>query len=299
MEALEKEYWLEVELQHPKGWSLGAGGGGITKGFFRIDSRTAIKIDVKWEKQSEEKRFKAKVQPVLVVNNFIEDYAKQFRKKTEVHEKGSVEICGHKAYFARWSSDTDIVTISWVCNDENKVFLLNYYLEPDEAWEKVAAWLIPGIVCHTQENFWKYCLFGVEFKIPKEYKFLTGKLTIGRPVLVFKGGENILVIHWCYFAKEFLSMYKDLLEWCKKEIPREVYVAIRGFSPLRLKPDELGKLLMVETERSLIGRSARTRIVKVWHDTDSNRIFLIGYFGSQERIEDFDESEKSIKFRIE
>ncbi len=300
MEEFEREYWLEVELQHPKGWSIGAVGGSVTTGFFRIDSRTAIKLDLKWEKQMEEKRVRSKVQPVLVVNKFIEGYARKFRKKTEVYEKGSVEVCGHKAYFARWRNDTEVATVSWICNEENKVFLLNYYFEPGEEWEKVASWLIPGITCHTPESFWKYRLFGVNFKIPKDYKFFAGKLTIGRPVLIFKNKENTLVVHWCYFAKEFLSMYEDLLEWCKKEIPKEIYAAIGGFSPHRLKPDEAGKLAMVETERrGILGKSLRVKIVKIWHDTDSNRIFLTGYSGPQEGIEDLEELEKSIKFQLD
>lgn len=300
MEELEKEYWLEVELQHPKGWSIGAVGGSLTSGFFRIDSRSAIKLDIKWERQSEEKRVKTRVQPVLVVNNFIEGYSRRARKKTEIYDKGSFEVCGHKAYFARWRNDAEIATISWICSEENKVFLLNYYFEPDEEWEKVVTWLIPGIVCHTPENFWKYCLFGVEFKIPKKYKFFTGKLTIGRPVLIFKSGENILVIHWCYFAREFLSMYENLFEWCKKEVPKEVHMMIVGFSPHKLKPDETGKLLVVETERrGIFSKVMRVRIVKIWHDSDSNRIFLVGYLGSQENIEDLDELEKSIKFQLD
>lgn len=297
MEELEKESWLEVELQHPKGWSLAAEAGGVTKGFLRIDSKTSQKLDVKWEKQITVKKIKPKIQPMLVINNFIEGYAKQLKKKAEIHERGNAEVCGHNAYFAKWWSGTDIVTLSWVCSDEEKVFLLNYYLEPGEKWEEVSTWLIPGIVCHTSERFWKYRLFGVEFKIPKEYKLFNRRLTLGRPVMVFKNGEKTLVLHWCYFAREYLSKYKNLLEWSKREIPKEVYSAIRDLNYNKLKPEESGRLIVEERGQSgLLGRRTIVKTVRIWHETAFNKIFLSGYSGPQENMDDLEELEKSINF---
>jgi hypothetical protein len=300
MENLEKEYWLEVELQHPKGWSLTAEAGGITSGFFKISSKTSMKLDLKWEKQLTDKRMKPKIQPMLVINKFIENYAKKTRKKAEIYERGDAEVCGHKAYFARWKSDMDMVALSWVCDEEDKVFLINYYLEPGEEWGEIATWLIPGIVCHTSEKFWKYYLFGVEFKIPKGYKLYDRKLALGKPVMVFRNERRMLMLHWCYFAKEYLLKYKNLLEWTKKEIPKEVYVAIKGLNHKKLKSDETGKLTIVERKQSkFLRRGIIVKTVKIWYDADSNKIFLIGYSGPEANYDDLDKLEKSISFKME
>jgi hypothetical protein len=299
MEGFVKEGWLEVELQHPKGWLLAAESGGMLDGYFRIDSKTAAKIEVKWEKQVPERKTRTKVQPMIVINKFIENYmAKVKRKgKAEVYERGNARICEHNAYFARWRDTGDIVTLSWVCENENKVFLLNYYLEPGEKWEDVAAWLIPGVVCHTSEKFWRYHLVGVEFKVPKGYALQNRKLLLGRPMVVFKNRDRVLLLHWSSFARETLAKYKNLLEWSKKEIPKEVRTAAKGFNFNKLKLDEAtGKLIAEETDRGFLSIRKNTRILRVWYDSGSNRIFLTGYWGPQENISDLEEIEKSIRF---
>lgn len=299
MEDFERECWLEVELQHPKGWVLAAESGGTLNGYFRIDSKTAAKIEVKWEKQSLEKKAKPKVQPIIVVNKFIENYENRVKKKgkAEVYERGSAKVCEHNAYFARWHGVTGIVTLSWVCENENKVFLLNYYLEPGEKWEDVASWLVPGMVCHTSEKFWRYRLFGVEFKVPRGYVLQNRKLLLGGPVLVFKNRDKIVLIHWSSFAKETLAKYRDLLEWSKREIPKEVHTTIKGLNYNKLKPDEnTGKMVVEEAKRRFLSGRRLVKKAKVWHDSGSNRIFLISYSGSQENIGDLEELEESIRF---
>ncbi len=300
MENFERECWLEVELQHPKGWVLAAESGGVLNGYFRLDSKTSVKLEVKWEKQTVEKKIKPKVQPVIVINSFIEDYMTRLKKKgkAEVYKRGNVDVCNHNAYFARWLGNTDIVTLSWVCENENKVFLLNYYLEPGEEWENVISWLAPGFACHTPEKFWRYRLFGVEFKVPKEYALQNRKLLLGRPTIAFKNKGRTLMLYWSSFAKETLSKYKDLLEWSKKEVSREVQTFMKGLNYNKLKPDEkTGKMVVEDRERGgFLSSRKNIKTIRIWHDTVSNRIFLIGYSGPQENIIDLDELEESISF---
>ncbi|NHV98061.1 MAG: hypothetical protein HA496_00275 [Thaumarchaeota archaeon] len=302
MENFEKEYWLEVELQHPKGWVLAAESGGILDGYFRVDSKTAAKLEVKWEKQASEGKARSKVQPMVVINRFIEDYMKRTgarsKIKAEVYERGNANICEHNAYFARWRGIGDVATLSWVCEDENKVFLVNYYLEPGEKWEDVAGWLIPGLVCHTSEKFWRYRLIGVEFKIPKGYALQTRRLLLGRPVAVFKAGEKTLLIHWSTFAREILAKYKSLVEWAKKEAPKEVGSVMKGLKYDMLKPDEkTGKMVVEETGRTFFGGRTTVKTLRIWHDSGSNRIFLTGYSGPRDSMTDLEELEKSIVFK--
>ncbi|MGB9718037.1 MAG: hypothetical protein ACPL4E_06300 [Thermoproteota archaeon] len=300
MEEFEKEYWLEVELQHPKGWVLAAESGGMLDGYFRIDSKTTAKLEVKWEKQASERKPRTKVQPMIVINKFIEDYMTRAKRrgKAEVYERGSARICEHNAYFARWRDIGDIVTISWVCENESKVFLLNYYLEPGEKWEDVASWLVPGFICHTPEKFWRYRLIGVEFNVPKGYSLQTRKLLLGKPIVVFKTRDRTLLIHWSTFARETLAKYRNLAEWAKKEVPKEVRTVMKGLNYDRLKLDEkTGKMVVEETGREFFGGKKTVKTSRVWCDSDSNRIFLTGYSGPQESISDLEELEKSIRFK--
>lgn len=300
MEKFEKECWLEVELQHPKGWGLAAESGGILDGYFRIDSKTAAKIEVKWERQKLGRKAKMKVQPMIVVNRFIEDYMNRVKRrgKAEVYERGNARICEHNAYFAIWHNIGDIVTISWICENEEKVFLLNYYLEPGEKWEDVASWLVPGVVCHTSEKFWRYRLVGVEFKVPKGYVLQSRKLLLGKPTMIFKNEDKVLLIHWSSFGKETLSKYKDLIEWSKKEVPKEVRDAIKGLNYDKLKLDEeTGKMAMTEIKRAFLGSRKILKTLRVWLDSGSNRIFVTGYLGPKEGAGDLEEFEKSISFK--
>jgi len=299
MENFEKEYWLEVELQHPKGWMLTAESGGILDGYFRIDSKTASKIEVKWEKQPSDKKV-AKIQPTIVINKFIENYTARVKRKSkaEIYERGNTRICGHNAYFVRWRDIGDIVTLSWVCENESKIFLLNYYLEPGEKWEDVASWLIPGFICHNQERFWKYRLIGVEFNVPKEYDLQTRKLLLGKPVIAFKAKERMLLIHWSTFARENLAKYKNLTEWVKREVPKEVRALMKGLNYDKLNPDQsTGKIVLEKTWRKFFSGRKIVKTSRVWYDSDSNRIFLTGYSGPQENINELEELEKSIRFK--
>lgn len=299
-ENLEKVCWLEVELKHPKGWSMTAEGGGITSGYLKIDSRTRTKIELKWEKIPVREEVKPGLQPPVLVNRLIDEQEKVLRKKrlkAEILEKSSVEVCGHKAYLVKWRGEVETISFSWICREESKVFIANYYLEPEEKIEDVKTWLIPSITCHTPEPYWRYRLFGVEFKVPKEYKLQYRKLAVGRPLMVFKNSAT-LVIYWSYFAREILSNYGSLLQWSKKEIPGEVGKSIKGFNRDKLKPEE-ERLSLEEKIRRGFGREPFIKKVVIWYDSDSNKIFVLGYLGPKKDLELLDNVKKSIVFKLD
>ncbi|MEM3658118.1 MAG: hypothetical protein QXQ66_06865 [Candidatus Hadarchaeum sp.] len=298
MENLEKVCWLEVELQHPKGWSMTAEGGGITSGYLKIDSRTRTKIELKWDKLSAKGEAKPGLQPPVLVNRLIDEQEKKLKKrklKVEVLEKSSMEVCGHKAYSVRWRGEVETLSFSWVCREEVKIFLVNYYLEPSEKIEDVKTWFIPSITCHTQEPYWRCRLFGVEFKIPKEYKLHYRKLAIGKPLMVFKNSAT-LVIYWSYFAREILSNYGSLFQWSKKEIPGELEKAIRGLNRDKFKLEEK-RLSLDEKVHTGLGRGSLFKKVVIWYDSNLNKIFVLGYLGPREDLELLENLEKSIVFK--
>lgn len=298
MENLEKACWLEVELQHPKGWSMTAEGGGITSGYLKIDSRTRTKIELKWDKLSTKGEAKLGLQPPVLVNRLIDEQEKKLRKrklKVEVLDKSSMEVCGHKAYSVRWRGEVETLSFSWVCREEVKIFLVNYYLEPSEKLEDVKIWFIPSIMCHTPESYWRYRLFGVEFKIPKEYKLHYRKLAIGKPLMVFRNNAT-LAIYWSYFAREILSNYGSLFQWSKKEIPGEFDKAVRGLNRDKLKLEE-EMLSLEERVRTGFGGGVLFKKVVIWHDSNLNKIFVLGYLGPKEDLELLDNVRKSIVFK--
>lgn len=299
MENLERVCWLEVELRHPKGWSMTAEGGGITNGYLKIDSRIRTKIELKWERLSTKKEAKLELQPPVLVNRFIEEQERKLKKKklkVEILEKSSVEVCGHKAYLVRWQGEVETLSFSWICREEIKTFLVSYYLEPGEKIEDVKNWLIPSITCHTSESYWKYRLFGVEFKIPKEYKLQYRKLVIGKPLMVFRNSAT-LVIYWSYFAREILSNYGSLLQWSKREIPGELERAMKGLNRDKLKLEEGERLSLEEKVYIGFGKEPFVKKIVIWHDSNSNKIFVLGYLGPREGLELLNDVEKSIVFK--
>jgi len=300
MENLERVCWLEVELQHPKGWSMTAEGGGVNNGYLKIDSRTKTKIELKWERLSVKEGAKPELQPPVLVNRLIEEQEKKLKKKkikTEILERGSVEVCGHKAYLIRWRGEVEALSFSWICREEIKIFLANYYLEPGEKLEDVKNWFIPSIICHTPDTYWRYRLFGVEFKIPKEYKLNYRKLVIGKPLMVFRN-EATIAIYWTYFAREILSNYGSLFQWSKKEIPGEFEKAIKGLNRDKLKLDENKSMMFLEEKvHTGLGREPLAKKVIIWYDSNSNKIFVLGYLGPREGLESLNSVKESIVFK--
>ncbi|MGQ9478646.1 MAG: hypothetical protein ACUVQ0_01320 [Thermoproteota archaeon] len=305
IENFEKEYWLEVMLQHPKGWSINAEGGGLNDGYFRIDSRTSVKLEVKWEKYASlGKQVESKMQPVVIVNKFIDEYFRKAKKKInpEIYGHEDIDVYGHKAYLIKWKGETNMATFSWLCDKEKKAFLVNYFMEPGEVWNKVAEWLIPGIVCHTEESFWKYRLFGIEFNVPKEYKLQERKLILGKPLMIFRSGRKTLLIYWTFFGREILSKYnKNLLEWAKKEMPREVFTLIKRIKYDRFKHDEKEGLVFEERKKGNLPITGVNviKVLKIRYDDDLNKIFVTGYLGPEENIDELETLEKNIVFKVD
>ncbi|MDW8034609.1 MAG: hypothetical protein RMI79_06750, partial [Nitrososphaerota archaeon] len=274
-------------------------GGGTTSGYLKIDSRTRTKIELKWDKLSV-KESKPGLQPPVLVNRLIDEQERKLKKKklkVEILEKSSTEVCGHKAYLVRWRGEVETLSFSWVCREEVKIFLVNYYLEPGEKIEDIRNWLIPNIICHTLESYWRYRLFGVEFKVPKDYKLQYRKLAVGKPLMVFKNDATI-VIYWSYFAREILSNYGSLFQWSKKEIPGELEKAVKGLNRDKLKLEE-EKLVLEEKVYSGLGRKPLFKKVVIWQDSNSNKIFVLGYLGLEENLELLENVKKSIIFKLD
>lgn len=296
-----KGCWLEVEFECPKGWTIAAESGGLTEAYMRIDSKTAPKFEIKWERIKKG----AKIYPHTIVDNFIETYKKKSVKrktKVEILESDSLKVCEHKAVFTRWKALAEAVTMAWVCNEENKAFLLGYYLEPGEQWASVASWLVPGIVCHTANDYWRYRLLGTEFKVKKGYWISKRVFMVGKVTLLFKNRDGAsLLLHWSSFAKELLAKNQNLIKWFRREGPKEVKEVIKDVSGDKLRLSDIGSEAFFEKELSkgLMMKKVIREALRLWHDSTNNRIFLTCYSGPEDTFKDLEFLEGSIVVELE
>jgi len=289
-----------VEFIYPRDWTIAAESGGMAEAYMRIDSPKAPKIEIKWERIKKG----AKIYPHTIVNNFIETYKKNAKRKTKVEilESGTLRVCDHKAVFTRWKAESEVITLAWICNEENKAFLLGYYLEPGEQWTDISSWLAPGIVCHTASEYWSYRLLGTEFKIRKGYWISKRTLMVGKVTLLFKNKDGAsLLLHWSSFARELLAKHQDLVKWFRRDGPKEVKEVIKTVPGDKLKINEAGNEATFESKDSkgLIVRKVIHEALRMWHDQTNNRIFLTCYSGPESTFSDLELLEKSITVEIE
>lgn len=289
-----------MEFNYPRDWTIAAESGGLAEAYMRIDSPRAPKIEIKWERIKKG----TKIYPHTIVNNFIETYKKNAKRKTKVEiiESGTLKVSDHKAVFTRWRAEMEAVTLAWICNEENKAFLLGYYLEPGEQWMDIASWLAPGIVCHTADDYWRCRLLGTEFKIRKGYWISKRVLMVGKVTLLFKNKDGAaLLLHWSSFAKELLAKNQDLVRWFKRDGPKEVKEVIKTIPEDKLKVNEVGNEATFDKQvsKGLLMRKAIRENLRIWHDQVNNRIFLTCYSGPESKFSDLEALESSIMVEIE
>ena len=199
--------WLEVSFKVPSNWELVADSGGITEAYIRIDSPSSVKLELKWE------RVKKKVSdffPYLTLDNYIKAVVKDTKQKAsqKILEKGNAKVNDHKAAFYRWQiGSSNFVTLSWICEPESKVFLLQYTLDQGEDKSSILPEIIKSILCHNNKDFYSFEIFDVSFKVPKDFHLSRRKLAIGKAELYFLGQDSKALVSWISLASYQIKKY--------------------------------------------------------------------------------------------
>jgi len=272
--------WLEVSLKVPSDWELVADSGGITEAYMRIDSPSNVKLELKWE------RVKKKVPdffPYLTLDNYIKSITKDSKQKVnpKILEKGNAKVNDHKAAFYRWQfGSSNFVTLSWICEPESKVFLLQYTLDEGEDKSSLLPEIVKSVLCHTNESFYPFEIFGVSFEIPKEFHLFKRKLAIGKAELYFMSQDSKILVNWIGLANYQIKKYGSLGNAVLNLMSDAVKACDSDFSSLLKTIKSTDNFISLEkTNYSSIPVLGKTTFLSldVKLDETSNKILLVAF----------------------
>lgn len=272
--------WLEVSLKVPSDWELVADSGGITEAYMRIDSPKSVKLELKWE------RINKKVSdffPYLTLDNYIKSITKDSKQKVshKVLEKGNAKVNEHKAAFYRWQfGSSNFVTLSWICEPESKIFLLQYTLDKGEDKSSLLPEIVKSILCHNDESVYLFEIFGVSFRIPKEFHLSKRKLAIGKAELYFLSQDSKILIAWVGLANYQIKKYGFLGKAVSNLMSEAVKSCDGDFSSLlkAIKPTD-NFISLEKTNHPLLPILGKAKFLSldVKLDEFSNKIFLVAF----------------------
>jgi len=271
--------WLEVRLKIPDDWELTAESGGLNDAYMRFNSIEKIKMEVRWEHVKK----KGEALPYTAIENFLKSVVKSSKEKaaTKVTEKGNAKVAGHRAAYYIWSmKDARYVTMSWLCQDEGKLMLLQYGLEEAEAKEELFEEILKNISCHTDLDSYEYEVLGVSFKAPKGYHLTKRKIMLGKVYLFFTKEGSQLYVCWSGLAKEQLRNYKGLGNFFLSMEAGDVRTMGKGMSELlkKVKTNDMSiELESVSKGMIPVISKEKVNFLRVYLDESSNRIFTVAF----------------------
>lgn len=276
---LDKELsWLEVRLKVPRNWDLISDSGGINEAYMRIDSPSSVKLEVKWEKIGK----KSELLPYLALDNYIKSITKEAKQKTSyrVLEKGNVTVCEHKGAYYIWKfGATTFATLSWICEQESKVFLLQYTFDENENKQENLPEILKNFLCHWNHGFYEYKIFGVSFNVPKEFHLFKRKFALGRAEMNFTSSDSNIFISWLGLASLQIKKHGSLGGVVRNILADSIKSFDGSFSELlnRVKISDNFISLSVEKKSKFPFKKSKFLSLYSRFDENSNKVFLVAY----------------------
>jgi len=278
--------WLETSLQVPDDWDLIAESGGINEAYMRFDSVDRIRMELKWERTKK----RGEAMPLLAVDGYIKEVTKsaKAKKSANVVEKGNAKVAGHKAYYNMWElKDEWFITTCWLCPDEGKMFLVQYFLAPGENKSDRFEEILRGVECHMEGDFYNYRLFGARFQTPKGYQLSARKILVGRVRTSFVHVDSMLYLSWVGMAKEQLKKHETIGRFFKSVEAPDVR-SMGGIGSLANKvkeeDEEVDLHSITKPMVPFLSKPKHCRL-KVSFDENSNKLFTSGYACVPDEVE--------------
>lgn len=273
--------WQGVLIDVPSSWSVVGFYGNSIKGYFRIDSPIESAIEVKWSPAG-----KKSINLDKTAHNFIDGVKKQYLK----HNK--------KLIFERevkLGKDETSIDFSWragdrhgrgniyICKECQRVVLSHLYFSRSDCKAQVINRIFSSIRDHEDSENLRFSLYGLDFSIPKDFKYTKPILMSAYLSLGFKRKFEKVVVEQRNLAG---SLLKDasLEDWYNMDIAPDIKayslkyesISIKGMDAIKIfaKPSGFRGLLQSvfnfwNTPLNLKGYA--------WYDRDRNCIFTIRY----------------------
>jgi len=288
--------WLEMSMVVPDDWDLVAESGGLAEAYMKFDSVDRTRMELKWERTKK----RGEALPLLALDGYIKEVTKSMKNKKllNVIEKGNARVSDHRASYSLWTiQDESFITACWLCPNEGKLVLVQYFLAPGETKSDQFEEILREVQCHTDGDFYSYRLFGVKFQVPKDYRLSTRKILVGRVRASFVHGSSLLYFSSVGLAKEQLKKHKTLGRFFNSSEASEVR-KMAGIGALAKKVKDTDEVIdLSQASKGTIPfiSGARRNRLKISLDEAFNKVFIAGYSCKPDEAERADTFIRSIE----
>lgn len=286
--------WQRITVWVPPEWSLGALGGDVRSGYFRLDDSHGPRLEVKWEQPKP---------GALDVGKAVEKYLKGLEREAR-RRRASWEAQRSTPLLSKrkkkkpmlecfhWRADVQGHGAIWYCDVCDRLVMTQVLGPLEENVEPLARQVLLSLEDHSQEEGWDtWSAYELLCQVPSEYLLEEQQMKTGLMELRFIAGKRSLRIARFGLANLLLREV-DLGTWCAHQRRRE-------WAPFSLEEEEVarephrvlhllgrpgGVLLRFRTwAYHLFRRPIPTFLDAVaWECPQSNKIYLIEHLRDEQ-----------------
>ena len=197
--------WQGIVAETPADWSLVAVSGDERNGYFRAAGAGSLMLEAKWSKAAGHIDLLSKLEAYL---NDLQRKARKrkikFERKIKSKDKGT--------YTFSWRSDRKAQGRIWQCCECGRVVIAQVSGSLSEDVSNVASFVLPSIEDHSEDGWRTWALYDLIADVPPGYVLEKHQLMSGYIRLLFRKGNNQLVIERWGLANVALKK-GSLREW--------------------------------------------------------------------------------------
>jgi hypothetical protein len=211
--------WQGVRLRVPAQWSLGKIEGNYKNGYARLDDASTVRLEVEWRESPPARRRR------LPIEDLVTKYLSSLEKKAE--KTGLEFTVERQARFLkdkRWLEGDEYETFTWeadyraynlarVCKQCGRIMLLRVLGKAGESnIAEVAEEIFRSLQDHPTDGSVFWCVYGLEFSVPKEFSLSENQLKSGNIQLTFESKDHVCRVQRLSMANQLLKG-TDLTSW--------------------------------------------------------------------------------------
>lgn len=219
--------WRHFEANVPEDWGLTKEGGSKGQGFFQLEDRYNVRMEVAWQYAPFEKA----PDPYETFNNYVKDLGKKMKKlkllEPTLVKKEEYEVYGHEGMHGLFKAGVWVnSTYIWYCEIMEKMFTLTLLHKVDEEFNDIERQIVESIKCHYkpgEKALWTMYKMGV--RIPADFYLVSARFTTGLSYILWRNKEEQQVLLSVFYApfssrilRDFGSVDKLLNKFVKKDI---------------------------------------------------------------------------------
>ena len=209
--------WQGIQLRVPEDWDLGKVDGDFNSGYARLDDAEIVRAEVEW-------RTAPAGRQRLSVGQLVDRYLEKLEKKAAkeqlsftVHRRARIltdkrwlDGCDHETFV--WESDYRAYNLARACTTCGRIVLLRVLCQLDETAEELADAVFRSLQDHGEDDSLFWCVYGMSFSTPAEYKLTSHELRSGHIQLTFEKKGHVCRMQRLSMASLLLKG-TDLREW--------------------------------------------------------------------------------------